>query len=557
MILEGIFRRKSSINLTSIYLWMSAVVFVFCFSCGRNKNNNNRAEIDYSSVESLRTEYKNLIDSNDEEKICDLVKLELRWMLLGIVQPEEIVLDELFKITGSGCVGQKKSSGCASDLFNTLKSGIKKCRIHSQKKSDDYMTFLIWQGQLKQKWDKDFFEIGKKLLNTAMEIETRIVMAQALKFSLGILEKVSPTEKMNFFIRAVGFQCPESGGIWGSSTGGIYSNLKGDISWCIPDCKQNPISREIFSYSSRRKLFMLRCSHLDLGLKSSEYLKYISPDNYLFFKTVQFHRKNLSILLKSNDKFVKSNKKWLSETLDKLNSQVFILSFPVMEASEKGSVSVPLSRAASHTPDSFHFVQIDRFGEMRAGIRPELNVKDMNIKHDYPGVEYPGGFRKALREYIYRNNLKVSPVFILDEKMPVGFLVEIAQILSELKINLIELAFRDNSGMIRTFTAGIKKSYDPSKTILVSIGKGFITATSDMEYVKAHPFTSGSTHDFSSLRMYLEKLKWKKRVRSEIILKLENGVSWDNAGRIIGYIFTNTSGRKLFSQISVLIKSKE
>ncbi|MBU1220141.1 hypothetical protein KKF34_10605 [Myxococcota bacterium] len=527
-------------------------ITMLTIACSGKRKNQSKNSVDYTSIQSLSAAHRHLTTKDSSNSSCELANLITGWLILASADNSPALMDELFRVTGSGCVKTIKTSGCIKDLYNYINSLADRCSKIDESRGEDIKTFSIWYSRMRQKWDVEFFKTTEKLLKSSLRVHTALVMIASIEHAARITKAMPHAERLNSFIRMAGFQCPSSAGVWDFSPGGIFTDFKGDISGCIPHCSE--ISRELFSYPRRRREFISKCSYTEIPLAKFEDMKYIAPDNWLFFKSLHYANKILTIMEKSKDPLAFAGSRLIKKANDTLKDMKVTLSFQTGDEKEPDTATVPLSPAALTVPVSTFFIHVNSSGNLSYGLRPVFTVKDRKIIGDYPGKTISRNLEEGVSSFLYHQNLKSSPVLMLDENIKSDVLVNILKIMKKSGISTVEIGLRNTSHMVRTFLGNLTEHRNPEKELLITVAPGLISVTSEHPQVKDIPFKTQSTFDFSSLRVYLEKLKWKKKISLPVIIKLEPGVKWKTAGRIIGYIYTNTSGRKLFENITFLIK---
>lgn len=534
------------------YILFIILITTFAFSCSSKRKNQNKKSVDYTSIQSLSEAHRRLTTSNNSTAACELAELITGWLILASADNSPALMDELFRVTGSGCVKTVKTSACIKDLYNYISALADRCSKFDESKGEDIKIFSVWYSRMRQKWDVEFFKTTKKLLKSSLRVHTALVMVASIEHAARITKSLPSAERLNSFIRMAGFQCPSSAGIWDFSTGGIFTDFKGDISGCIPHCSE--ISRELFSYPRRRREFISKCSYTEIPLARSEDMKYITPDNWLFFKSLNYAYKILNLMESSKDSLAIAGGRLIQKSKAALKDMKVTLSFQTGDENEPDTAAVPLSPAALTIPVSTFFIHVNNSGNLSYGLRPIFSVRDLKITGEYPGKPVSQSLEDGVSSFLYHQNLKSSPVLMIDENLKSDVLINILKIMKKSGISTVEIGLRNTSHMVRTFIGNLSEHRNPEKELLITITPGSISVTSEHPVVKDIPFSTQSTYDFSSLRVYLEKLKWKKKINLPVVIKMEPGVKWKTAGRIIGYIYTNTSGRKLFENITFLVK---
>jgi hypothetical protein len=532
-------------------------VIVFCFSmlaCSSKSTHFVESNIEFKDDKELKKLYKKLFiryKSGNKKATCDMGKLELGWLLTAGGNHNSELLGSLFDTAGVICTGNPfVDTTCITNYYEHLELLFNECKKGDSIAGEWGLLFINWQGRLKVKWGKEFFETAGKLLKSPYKNETIVVLIGALRHTLEILDKNPVGARLSRFIRYLGFPCAEYAGKWtdlGPENPGTYLPQSKS---CLPNCKKTNLKNSFISFAKRRKLVLKHCSYKDFAFSSSKGMKYIAFDNHLLFETTGFFRKLIDEIEKSESKLLFSNKKWISKTINKFKGFVFHLSFPVLSDTEKGFIAIPLSKAAETLPVNLWFVSFDPAGNLQYGSRTKYNGYTGKISND----ELPGKpVNKSLKGLI-KLKKQTPPLLIIDEKTPAANFLKILREMYDSGLKKADFLLRTNHSLLRSYSVGIIDKIPEKSHLLLKFGPEILTLTSTKGFLLTKPFLGTSPYDFSGLRQRLEKIKWKYNKKVHVVLKLFKGVSWGTISRLLGYLSKNSSNRIMYRHIDILIE---
>ncbi|MGM0597020.1 MAG: hypothetical protein ACQES9_08285 [Myxococcota bacterium] len=537
-----------------------SIFFVFLLQCKDKKKSAIKPLKSYSHLDEI-IQYDQALKKSvttNPKAACSLGRHRIRWFLVSRFNQKTEWFKKLLDNAEITC-GNNNSQTCARKFFRNLENIFNLCQEKFPEKSRKGLDFIYWQAIEKTKWNEKFFRDANKLLKTDYKTETRIVLLGALGHFLELGKKIPLKKRLTYFIRILSVPCPALADKW-EETGAL---LKGtDLSksgYCLPDCAGSKIKEPMLDFARRRRQVIKNCSPQSLGLQSKTDKKLISADNYLVFKTAQFYRQMVASLMSSRELPAPSVRKQVKKINSELKNFHIWLSYPVLDSFEKGFIEIPLSVAPQHTPDSSWFIQIDQYKNLRMDKRPVFNPGEGKIiSGNYPGKLLKKNWR-LLVEYNLKKNIDDPPTLILDSKLKSQMLLNLFQTILGTGENRVELLMRNNKNILRVFEVGLIDKIPEENRIIAQVGPGIMTLSADKGYLKENPYKTDSPYDFSGLRQFLQRLRWKYKYSKKtiMIIKLNPGLSYLTVSKLLGFLSRNSSGRKLFAKIKFYLESPE
>ncbi len=488
-------------------------------------------------------------------------KTYLDWYLVGAFHADTETISSLAQALGFSC--PKSDIRCGLRVVQEIQGLFKRLQDQSTDeavrwKAEQARKLLTLQLEKAATWDGSYLEaLGAMARSGPMAPEASVIVAGALADAMTRLTKAHFWQRQNLVAKLLGFVCPD--------------DLPESCPFGCPELTTRLVQTRP---ELRKRLIALHCPLDRLGFTNRKQTLFISESSQRLARNLAFLTKTLTRLVDSQSPLSAALKREIAPLSSKLDGLVFPLPIPELAPTERGYRKTAFCGPAFEPAAAPVFVSLGT-ADVTAGIAPLIHTRRGSLVIPgmaellvFPGRPIPSFDAESLQrailqaEQVWQRETGLKPdgltALLVDARVETRRYHRLMAALASTGRRKLRLIFRNLQGKLGGLTVQIVPCPDKTprwksrldKTLAIWIDGESLLVNAATGPLADKPFT-GPVTDLAGLRAALEHSRSAYRDIQSATLFLGPNLRYMDLSRVLGSIVRNSSGRTLYSSLSL------